>query len=62
MLKTSASENKYLLTVSTEQAVILQPLGEKGIAIVGGDMIRGFSTADQVCFIMLKVFPISGVY
>lgn len=30
------------------QAVILQPLGNKGIAIVGGDMIRGFTTADQV--------------
>ncbi|GFP91561.1 hypothetical protein PHJA_001300100 [Phtheirospermum japonicum] len=29
------------------QAVILQPLGNKGIAIVGGDMIRGFTTSDQ---------------
>ncbi|KAI3997595.1 hypothetical protein MKX01_011012 [Papaver californicum] len=29
------------------QAVILQPLGDKGIAIVGGNMIRGFTTSDQ---------------
>ncbi|MED6154903.1 hypothetical protein PIB30_000404 [Stylosanthes scabra] len=29
------------------QAVILQPLGEKGIAIIGGDTIRGFTTSDQ---------------
>ncbi|KAL3631089.1 hypothetical protein CASFOL_024073 [Castilleja foliolosa] len=32
---------------SNTQAVILQPLGNKGIAIVGGDMIRGFTTSDQ---------------
>ncbi|KAI8527660.1 hypothetical protein RHMOL_Rhmol12G0093100 [Rhododendron molle] len=29
------------------QAVILQPLGDKGIAIIGGDTIRGFTTSDQ---------------
>ncbi|XP_027153679.1 protein COFACTOR ASSEMBLY OF COMPLEX C SUBUNIT B CCB4, chloroplastic [Coffea eugenioides] len=29
------------------QAVILQPLGDKGLAIIGGDMIRGFTTSDQ---------------
>ncbi|KAL8137711.1 hypothetical protein V2J09_003712 [Rumex salicifolius] len=29
------------------QAVISQPLGNRGIAIIGGDTIRGFSTADQ---------------
>jgi len=27
--------------------VILQPLGDKGIAIIGGDTIRGFTTSDQ---------------
>ncbi|XP_042496174.1 protein COFACTOR ASSEMBLY OF COMPLEX C SUBUNIT B CCB4, chloroplastic isoform X3 [Macadamia integrifolia] len=32
---------------SNTQAVILQPLGDKGIAIIGGDTIRGFTTADQ---------------
>ncbi|KAF7829406.1 protein COFACTOR ASSEMBLY OF COMPLEX C SUBUNIT B CCB4, chloroplastic [Senna tora] len=32
---------------SNTQAVILQPLGDKGIAIVGGDTIRGFTTSDQ---------------
>ncbi|CAN0925742.1 Protein COFACTOR ASSEMBLY OF COMPLEX C SUBUNIT B CCB4, chloroplastic [Linum grandiflorum] len=32
---------------SNTQAVILQPLGEKGILIIGGDMIRGFTNADQ---------------
>ncbi|KAH6756389.1 cofactor assembly of complex C [Perilla frutescens var. hirtella] len=32
---------------SNTQAVILQPLGNKGIAIVGGDTIRGFTTSDQ---------------
>lgn len=29
------------------QAVILQPLGDKGIVIIGGDTIRGFTTSDQ---------------
>lgn len=29
------------------QAVILQPLGDKGIAIIGGDTVRGFTSADQ---------------
>ncbi|RZC87619.1 hypothetical protein C5167_036163 [Papaver somniferum] len=29
------------------QAVILQPFGNKGIAIVGGNMVRGFTTSDQ---------------
>ncbi|XP_059445936.1 protein COFACTOR ASSEMBLY OF COMPLEX C SUBUNIT B CCB4, chloroplastic [Corylus avellana] len=32
---------------SNTQAVLLQPLGEKGIAIIGGDTIRGFTTSDQ---------------
>ncbi|PWA89308.1 cofactor assembly of complex C subunit B, CCB2/CCB4 [Artemisia annua] len=32
---------------SNTQAVILQPLGDKGIAILGGDTIRGFTTSDQ---------------
>ncbi|XP_054792297.1 protein COFACTOR ASSEMBLY OF COMPLEX C SUBUNIT B CCB4, chloroplastic-like isoform X2 [Prosopis cineraria] len=32
---------------SNTQAVILQPLGDKGIAIIGGDTIRGFTTSDQ---------------
>ncbi|KAJ8760985.1 hypothetical protein K2173_022023 [Erythroxylum novogranatense] len=29
------------------QAVILQPLGKKGILIIGGDTIRGFTSSDQ---------------
>ncbi|KAF9624686.1 hypothetical protein IFM89_012979 [Coptis chinensis] len=29
------------------QAVILQPLGDKGIAVIGGDTVRGFTSADQ---------------
>lgn len=29
------------------QAVILQPLGDKGIAVIGGDTIRGFTNSDQ---------------
>ncbi|XP_024990901.1 protein COFACTOR ASSEMBLY OF COMPLEX C SUBUNIT B CCB4, chloroplastic isoform X1 [Cynara cardunculus var. scolymus] len=32
---------------SNTQAVILQPLGDKGIAILGGDTIRGFTASDQ---------------
>ncbi|KAI3730946.1 hypothetical protein L1987_62127 [Smallanthus sonchifolius] len=32
---------------SNTQAVILQPIGDKGIAILGGDTIRGFTTSDQ---------------
>ncbi|XVE84968.1 hypothetical protein DITRI_Ditri17bG0054400 [Diplodiscus trichospermus] len=32
---------------SNTQAVILQPLGDSGIAILGGDTIRGFTTSDQ---------------
>ncbi|XP_058077345.1 protein COFACTOR ASSEMBLY OF COMPLEX C SUBUNIT B CCB4, chloroplastic isoform X2 [Magnolia sinica] len=29
------------------QAVILQPLGKEGIAVIGGDTIRGFTSVDQ---------------
>ncbi|CAH9087747.1 unnamed protein product [Cuscuta epithymum] len=29
------------------QSVILQPVGEKGIAIIGGNVVRGFTTSDQ---------------
>ncbi|KAF5939008.1 hypothetical protein HYC85_023267 [Camellia sinensis] len=32
---------------SNTQAVILQPLGDEGIAIIGGDTIRGFTTSLQ---------------
>ncbi|XP_075480525.1 protein COFACTOR ASSEMBLY OF COMPLEX C SUBUNIT B CCB4, chloroplastic-like isoform X2 [Primulina tabacum] len=32
---------------SNTQAVILQPLGDRGLAVVGGDTIRGFTTSDQ---------------
>ncbi|XP_064986518.1 protein COFACTOR ASSEMBLY OF COMPLEX C SUBUNIT B CCB4, chloroplastic isoform X2 [Musa acuminata AAA Group] len=32
---------------SNTQSVILQPLGDRGIAIVGGDIIRGFTNLDQ---------------
>ncbi|XP_071688648.1 protein COFACTOR ASSEMBLY OF COMPLEX C SUBUNIT B CCB4, chloroplastic [Rutidosis leptorrhynchoides] len=32
---------------SNTQSVILQPLGDKGIAILGGDTIRGFTASDQ---------------
>ncbi|KAK7407310.1 hypothetical protein VNO78_09115 [Psophocarpus tetragonolobus] len=32
---------------SNTQAVILQPLEDKGIAIIGGDTIRGFTASDQ---------------
>ncbi|KAM7250736.1 hypothetical protein ACFE04_022619 [Oxalis oulophora] len=30
-----------------KRAVILQPLGDNGIAIIGGDTIRGFTNSDQ---------------
>ncbi|KAJ7943564.1 Protein COFACTOR ASSEMBLY OF COMPLEX C SUBUNIT B CCB4 chloroplastic [Quillaja saponaria] len=32
---------------SNMQAVILQPLGDEGIAIIGGDTVRGFTASDQ---------------
>ncbi|WOL20302.1 protein COFACTOR ASSEMBLY OF COMPLEX C SUBUNIT B CCB4, chloroplastic [Canna indica] len=32
---------------SNTQSIILQPLGDRGIAIIGGDTIRGFSNLDQ---------------
>ncbi|GAB2220539.1 hypothetical protein Droror1_Dr00008199 [Drosera rotundifolia] len=32
---------------SNTQSVIMQPLGGKGVIILGGDTIRGFTTADQ---------------
>ncbi|KAK1415696.1 hypothetical protein QVD17_31481 [Tagetes erecta] len=35
------------------QSVILQPLGDKGIAILGGDTIRGFTTSDQAWITLL---------
>ncbi|KAL1807216.1 hypothetical protein DCAR_0833078 [Daucus carota subsp. sativus] len=38
---------------SNTQAVILQPLGDKGIAVIGGDTIRGFTTSDQAWITMI---------
>ncbi|PAN40462.1 hypothetical protein PAHAL_7G317300 [Panicum hallii] len=35
------------------QALILQPVGDKGIAIVGGDTIRGFTSIDQAWIAMI---------
>ncbi|KAF8660242.1 hypothetical protein HU200_057808 [Digitaria exilis] len=35
------------------QALILQPIGDKGIAIVGGDTIRGFTSIDQAWIAMI---------
>ncbi|KAJ8649889.1 hypothetical protein MRB53_002912 [Persea americana] len=32
---------------SNTQALILQPLGDNGIAIIGGDTVRGFTALDQ---------------
>ncbi|RDX99541.1 Protein COFACTOR ASSEMBLY OF COMPLEX C SUBUNIT B CCB4, chloroplastic, partial [Mucuna pruriens] len=32
---------------SNTQSVILQPVGDKGIVIIGGDTIRGFTASDQ---------------
>ncbi|VFQ63119.1 unnamed protein product [Cuscuta campestris] len=32
---------------SNTQSVILQPVGVKGVAIIGGDLVRGFTTSDQ---------------
>ncbi|CAH8302769.1 unnamed protein product [Eruca vesicaria subsp. sativa] len=29
------------------QAVILQPLGDKGLAVIGGNTVRGFTSSDQ---------------
>ncbi|KAK4481863.1 hypothetical protein RD792_012774 [Penstemon davidsonii] len=41
---------------SNTQAVILQPLGDNGIAIIGGDTIRGFTTSDQVPYWIYMFF------
>ncbi|XP_062226951.1 protein COFACTOR ASSEMBLY OF COMPLEX C SUBUNIT B CCB4, chloroplastic isoform X2 [Phragmites australis] len=35
------------------QALILQPIGDNGIAIVGGDTIRGFTNIDQAWIAMI---------
>lgn len=35
------------------QALILQPIGDKGIAVVGGDTIRGFTSIDQAWIAMM---------
>ncbi|CAO2044010.1 unnamed protein product [Urochloa humidicola] len=35
------------------QALILQPIGDKGIAVVGGDTIRGFTSIDQAWIAMI---------
>lgn len=32
---------------SNTQAVIMQPLGDKGMIVIGGDTIRGFTNLDQ---------------
>ncbi|KAJ9187579.1 hypothetical protein P3X46_003019 [Hevea brasiliensis] len=46
------------------QAVILQPLGDRGIVIIGGDTIRGFTTSDQawITFIGEKIDATLGKY
>ncbi|XP_058193983.1 uncharacterized protein LOC131310792 isoform X3 [Rhododendron vialii] len=41
------------------QAVILQLLGDKGIAIIGGDAIRGFTTSDQALEVTKLVLDIT---
>nr|CAJ86182.1 H0212B02.11 [Oryza sativa]CAJ86318.1 OSIGBa0113E10.1 [Oryza sativa] len=35
------------------QALILQPIGDKGIAVIGGDTIRGFTNLDQAWIAMI---------
>ncbi|CAM0902059.1 unnamed protein product [Alopecurus aequalis] len=35
------------------QALILQPIGDKGIAVIGGDTIRGFTNLDQAWIAMV---------
>lgn len=35
------------------QALILQPIGDNGIAIIGGDTIRGFTNLDQAWIAMI---------
>ncbi|WVZ87456.1 hypothetical protein U9M48_034091 [Paspalum notatum var. saurae] len=35
------------------QALILQPIGDKGIAVIGGDTIRGFTNIDQAWIAMI---------
>ncbi|XP_020541011.1 protein COFACTOR ASSEMBLY OF COMPLEX C SUBUNIT B CCB4, chloroplastic isoform X2 [Jatropha curcas] len=49
---------------SNTQAVILQPLGAKGIAIIGGHTIRGFTSSDQawITFIGDKLDSTLGKY
>lgn len=37
------------------QALILQPIGDKGIAVIGGDTIRGFTNLDQVLFLIYSL-------
>ncbi|XP_038713271.1 protein COFACTOR ASSEMBLY OF COMPLEX C SUBUNIT B CCB4, chloroplastic isoform X2 [Tripterygium wilfordii] len=51
-------------SVMKSGALILQPLGDKGIAIIGGDMIRGFTTLDQawITFIGEKLDATLGKY
>ncbi|KAK9107913.1 hypothetical protein Syun_023924 [Stephania yunnanensis] len=36
------------------QAVILQPLGDKGFIIIGGDTIRGFTSSDQAWITLIS--------
>ncbi|KAJ3704696.1 hypothetical protein LUZ61_008401 [Rhynchospora tenuis] len=35
------------------QALILQPIGDKGVAVIGGDTIRGFTATDQAWISMV---------
>ncbi|KAK9116990.1 hypothetical protein Sjap_015937 [Stephania japonica] len=39
---------------SNTQAVILQPLGDKGFIIIGGDTIRGFTSSDQAWITLIS--------
>ncbi|KAF3339006.1 Protein COFACTOR ASSEMBLY OF COMPLEX C SUBUNIT B CCB4 [Carex littledalei] len=35
------------------QALILQPIGDRGVAIIGGDTVKGFTTTDQAWISMV---------
>ncbi|XP_034604926.1 protein COFACTOR ASSEMBLY OF COMPLEX C SUBUNIT B CCB4, chloroplastic isoform X3 [Setaria viridis] len=50
------SSSKALFTKvpwNPRSALILQPIGDKGIAVVGGDTIRGFTSIDQAWIAMI---------
>ncbi|KAM0846004.1 hypothetical protein ACQ4PT_055969 [Festuca glaucescens] len=49
----SSSQSRADILTLALSALILQPIGDKGIVVIGGDTIRGFTNLDQAWIAMI---------